>query len=68
VPWKCSACGGIAHSGRVHFRFPDKDDFLRYVEGDCGLERWGDGIEWFGMKIECSGCGHKVDPWAGYED
>lgn len=68
TPWACSSCGGIPHRGRVHFRFQDPEDFLLYVEGACALERWGDGIEWFGMKIECCGCGHKVDPWAGYED
>jgi hypothetical protein len=67
-PWACSACGRSIHRGRVHFRLPDKERFLQYVEGDCGLERWGDGIEWFGMKIECCGCGHNVGPWAGYED
>ncbi len=67
-PWACSACGRTTHRGRVHFRFPERERFLQYVEGDCGLERWGDGIEWFGMKIECCGCGHNVSPWAGYED
>jgi hypothetical protein len=67
LPWACSACGGTTHRGRVHFRFPDRAGFLDYVEGACGLERWGEGIEWFGMKIECCGCGHRVNPWAGYE-
>lgn len=68
VPWACSACGGGAHRGRVHFRFLDADDFLEYVAGECALERWGDGMKWFGMKLACCACGHTVDPWAGYED
>lgn len=59
-----SPSGQATHRGRVHVRFPDRGDFLQDVQGACGVERWGDGIEWFGMEIECCGCGHEVNPWA----
>jgi hypothetical protein len=67
VPWKCPACGSLSHRGRAHFRFLWREEFLEEFKGVCGGEQWGDAFHWFGIAIQCYGCGHRVDKWAGYE-
>ena len=67
VPWACSGCGGRPHRGRVRFHFPERDDFLAEFAGRCGAERWADGFDYFEMRAECASCGHRVEPWAGFE-
>jgi hypothetical protein len=67
-PWACSACGGLPHRARLHFRLVDRADFLEEYAPVCGEERWGDAFHWFGFTaIQCRGCGHRVESWAGYE-
>jgi hypothetical protein len=68
VPWACSACGGLPHRARLHFRLVEWEEFLEEYAPVCGEERWGDAYHWFGFTaIQCRGCGHRVESWAGYE-
>jgi hypothetical protein len=66
-PWRCLRCGSVAHTGFVHFRFDDAEDFVRDSEGRYKVDRRVDAFRWFGMRITCCGCGHATAPWAGYE-
>jgi hypothetical protein len=68
VPWSCSACGGLPHRARLHFRLVEQDEYLTEYAAVCGRERWGDAFHWFGFtSIQCYACGHRVQDWVGYE-
>jgi hypothetical protein len=67
VPWKCLACGELAHTARVEINAEGKQDFIEETDGEFDADRWPDGFGWFALSIQCTGCGVKTGEWAGYE-
>lgn len=65
--WRCLACGGPTHRGRVRFFLDSLEDFRDRVEGRVGEERWPDAFHWFNLGLVCCGCGHESPTWVSYE-
>jgi hypothetical protein len=66
-PWKCSACGGIAHGATVNVQGEGRADFVENAGEGFDADTWPDGFSWFGMSVHCKSCRKDTPVWVGYE-